>query len=163
MLEHTSEAKLNGQAAKPAIDFIAETLMGHNFLIEHRSETALEASGPGMNSTRQSPILGASRVRVEAQGDALSMRAELGAVQRMRQFITWFPPMLGVGLAVFFIALGTALDIRLLQRWASLAAVLAVLPWPIFLSPWMSRKITDQTRRALENLLRNAASEAGHG
>lgn len=154
-----------------ALDFAANVLATHGFTIERREPGRMEFIGPGMNSTRQNPLLGASRIMLEAQSDRLSITAELGGVESMRRFMLVFPLVLGLGLGCGFAILNYLSIVNfqffgvngvpVAAPWAApmaglLLGLLPTVPW-LFLAPWIARRLQAQTRRALQTLLRNAA------
>lgn len=73
-------------------------LTNNGFAIVKRDGKSVDLTGPGLNSTRQNPLLGASRIHLELHGHELSLEAELGGVETMRRFLMRFPFMLGLGL-----------------------------------------------------------------
>jgi len=145
------------------------TLTNNGFAIAKRDVKSVDLTGPGLNSTRQNPLLGASRIHLELHGNELSLDAELGGVETMRRFLMRFPFMLGLGLGLFFgvvggIAFGRQFGVGFGVPWAQgltwmlLAiggAMLPVTPW-LFLSPMMSKMIRTRTQNALTTLVTNA-------
>lgn len=120
--------------------------------------------GPGMRSTRQNPLLGASRIELTSERQGFQLAAELGGVRQMQRFLKWFPISLGLGL---FLVLGPILGIVFGQAFGvgfgapfaaggnwwllSTLALLPVAPW-LVLSPLMGRGIERRSRRALDRL-----------
>jgi hypothetical protein len=72
------------------------------FEMVKRQNDSVELLGPGMNSTRQKPVLGATVVRVELRGQQLRLEAELGGIDSLRRFMRRFPLALGLGLGALF-------------------------------------------------------------
>lgn len=141
------------------------TLTHHGFRLERRTENEAELTGPGMTSTKQDPLLGASRVRLQTRDGRLKVNAELGGVQTMRRFLTWFPLILGATLGLTFSVVGGLVlgqqdgpAPALPWRWLLFGfgtALLPVSPW-LILSPLMIRWITRRTKNAIETLAHNA-------
>ena len=145
------------------------TLTNNGFTIVNRDEKSADLTGPGLNSTRQNPLLGASRIHIELQGQKLCLDAELGGVDSMRRFLMRFPFILGLGLGLFFgvgggIAFGRQFGVGFgvpwAQGWTWLlvaigGAMLPVTPW-LFLSPMMSNLVRTRTQNALATLVQNS-------
>lgn len=155
--------------ARTALGFAATVLAGIGFKIVTRDETRLEAEGPGMNNTRESPLTGASRIRLAIRSGQLELEAELGGVQKMVRFVKFFPLALGFGLSVFFVVLfGFILPNVAPNAPANPPSpwlvggipLMAVAPW-LFIAPVMSGFITRRTIRALDTLLTNMATATG--
>jgi hypothetical protein len=162
---------------KPTEDVLQAVLVkltNNGFAIVKRDGKSVELTGPGLNSTRQNPLLGASRIRLELHGHELSLDAELGGVETMRRFLMRFPFMLGLGLGLFFgvvggIAFGRQFGVGFGVPWAQgltwmLLAIggsmLPVTPW-LFLSPMMSKMMRTRTQNALTTLVTNAVQLPG--
>ena len=77
-------------------------LTNNGFAIVNRDELTASLKGPGLNSTRQNPLLGASAIRLALEGNQLRLDADLGGVDSMRRFLMRFPFLLGLGLGLFF-------------------------------------------------------------
>lgn len=135
-----------------AFDLALTTLTGHGFGIDEESADVLTFSGPGLMSTRQSPLLGATWLRLARVGSNLQLEADLGGVRRMRKFLVLFPP----GLALFLLAVFQLIPGFNMQV-AVIAAVASISPW-IVLTPLFSVMIQKRTVRSLEVLLQNLAA-----
>ena len=150
------------------------TLTNNGFAIVKREGNFVDLAGPGLNSTRQNPLLGASRVRLELHGHELSLDAELGGVETMRRFLMRFPFILGLGLGLVFgivggVAFGRQFGVGFGVPWAQGltwmlfaigGAMLPVFPW-LFLSPMMSKTVRTRTQSALTTLVTNAVQLHG--
>lgn len=138
---------------------LAETaLTALGFRITERSPSSVRFDGPGMHSTRQSPLLGASRLRLVVGPNEIAMDAELGGAARMARFVRLFPIGLiaGIGIllsVVFFLVFGPGIWITVVGGALSANAAL----W-LFLAPLMARGIRTRTERALDTLLANLVS-----
>ena len=96
--------------------------------------------------------------------------ADLGGVDTMRRFLTWFPLLLGLGLGALFAVVGGVLFGRHFEvgfgvPWAQGAlwvivalgfGLLPVAPWFV-ISPLVVRLTRKRTQRALDVLANNAA------
>jgi hypothetical protein len=145
------------------------TLTHNGFAITHRNATSVSLAGPGLNSTRQAPLLGASKITLHLTDDTINAHAELGGVDSMRRFLVRFPLLLGLGLGLFFGVVGGLLigqqsgvgfGIGAIQgwKWMLLAlggSMLPVAPW-LILSPLIAKSIRKRTQNAIEILVRNA-------
>ncbi len=144
-------------------------LTGQGFAIKDRSALSADLTGPGLNSTRQNPLLGASKIHLEIADQELRLAAELGGVETMHRFLKYFPILLGLGLGVVFAVgggflfgqqFGVGFGVPWVQGWrwlvmAFAGALLPVSPW-LFLSPMMSRMILHRTQNALTTLVNNS-------
>jgi hypothetical protein len=145
------------------------TLTNNGFAIVDRSDVEATLVGPGFNSTRQNPLVGASQIKIAARSHTLHVTAELGGVESMRRFLMRFPFLLGLGLGAFFAVFGGVLFGQLFGvgfgvpgmagwRWAALTLAMGMLPsvpW-IVISPMMIRRIRERTHRALDVLVSNS-------
>ncbi|WP_145419117.1 hypothetical protein [Planctomycetes bacterium K23_9] len=155
-----------------AIAHALTTLTNCGFRIEHKSDDTATVTGPGLNSSRQNPLLGATKVHLNATDGRLKLDAELGGVDRMVRFVKRFPPMLGLGLGLFFaVATGLMAWLQLgagngvpwarVWRWIAIAFVTSlapVAPW-LFLSPIIARSTRRRTEQALDTLVHNAVMQ----
>jgi hypothetical protein len=155
-MQYASSLPFRGDT-ESAFRLAESALTATGFRLTERAPESMELVGPGMNSTRQSALVGASRVRVRRGDATLELEAELGGAERMSRFVTLFPIglvlFLGVVLsAVFLIVFGAGMWI------APVAAVVGVNAglW-LFLGPAMARGIRARTERALDALLANMA------
>jgi hypothetical protein len=145
------------------------TLVSNGFAIMHRDKFSANLTGPGLNSTKQNPLLGATNICLELRDQQLRLEAELGGVDSMQRFLTRFPLVLGLGLGLFFgvfggILFGRQFGVGFGVPWAQGAtwmlvaiggALLPVAPW-LVLSPMISRMIRMRTQNALTTLITNA-------
>lgn len=132
------------------------------FAIVDRRENRVDLEGPGLHSSRQNPILGASRIQLRIVDQQMSLEAELGGVESMRRFLMIFPFALGLGLGLAFAFLGAIgwmppLGVGLGVDWVLRIGMgmLPVLPW-LVISPLLANAIKSRTERALDVLVRNA-------
>jgi hypothetical protein len=139
------------------------------FSVVKQDERRVELRGPGLRSTKQNPLLGATKIELRSTNRAVQMDAELGGVQTMQKFLTWFPALLGLTLAVVFSAVGGIIfgqvfgigfGIPVAPGWKWIVvsfgvAFLPILPW-LVLSPLMIHMIRKRTILALKKLLQSA-------
>lgn len=174
-MEYSITIPFRGDAGK-AFDAATTILTTNGFAITDRRQSTLEFTGPGLRSTRQNPLLGASRIRIGGGHAELSLDAELGGVAGMRRFLTIFPLAMAAGFAAFFglgmgfmfgrtFGVGFGVPFAPGWRWFAFIAPIAVLPlapW-LFLSPMFARSIRSRTLRSLDTLLSNISVAAGDG
>jgi hypothetical protein len=153
-MDFSAKQRFSGNLDK-AFTLAESALTAIGFRITERSDSTLELVGPGMNSSRDSALVGASRIQMRGDRHELSLEAELGGVARMTRFVTFFPPALlfGLGLLlsiVFSVLFGPGLWIL-----AVFAAVGGnALVW-MLLGPLIARSMQARTRKGLESLLAN--------
>ncbi len=131
------------------------------FRIVDQSDGSLEFVGAGMNSTRQSALLGASRIHLAGGPSELTLEAELGGVARMSRFAALFP--LGLCLLLFVVLSAVFGAIFGLGWWVYLVAAVTggnALLW-LVLAPILSRFFKARTCQALDALLNNMAVVGG--
>jgi type IV secretory pathway TrbD component len=142
-----------------AFQLAESALAALGFRLKLRTPASLQFVGPGMNSTKQSPLTGASRIDIRAGSSSMDLEAELGGAEFMARFVSYFPLGLCVALAavlslVFGILFGTGM-------WMVAVAVAAGGPavmW-LFLGPVLGRRIRERTCRALDALLESMVTE----
>jgi len=131
-----------------ALELARTVLATNGFQVNVPGPSQLSAKGPGMFSTRDNPLLGATAMTIRIAEGRIDLAAELGGVKRMRTFLFVFPPALGLVLVVLFLTLG-------MEWWPVLLTVaVALCPW-IVLSPVLARWISSRTLRAIDTLLYN--------
>jgi len=164
-----STSAVTNMATEDVLQAALTTLTNNGFAIVNRDEKSADLTGPGLNSMRQHPLLGASKIHLELQGQQLRLNAELGGVDSMRRFLMRFPFILGLALGLLFGVVGgftfgrqfgVGFGVPWAQGWTWLlvavgGAMLPVSPW-LFLSPLMSRRIRTRTQNALVTLVQNA-------
>ena len=172
MTSFTTSGTASG-SPKDALQSALTTLTNNGFAITDRDATSATLTGPGLNSTRQNPILGASKVDIRIDDNTLHVNAELGGVDSMQRFLMRFPFLFGLGLGLLFgviggFVFGQQFDVGFGVPWAQGwqwmlvaigGAMLPVSPW-LILSPMMARMIRNRTHHALETLVSNAGYAA---
>ncbi|MDE3271862.1 hypothetical protein [Pseudoalteromonas sp. G4] len=85
------------------IDFssVETTLLPNGFRVIKKDDTSIEFTGRGMNSTKEDPIRGATKISLMAKSGLLHLNANLGGVLFMSLFVCLFPPLLILSLSYF--------------------------------------------------------------
>jgi hypothetical protein len=138
-----------------AFGLAESALTAIGFRLMERTTGSLDLVGPGMNSSRESALVGASRIHVHSGPGELELKADLGGAARMSRFVTLFPIglvlFLGVVLsAVFGVRHGPGIWIIVVATVVGGNAALWLL-----LGPLMARWIRTRTCRGLNALLAN--------
>ncbi len=152
-MTHQRSVPVTGDAAR-AFDLAAVVLTSNGFRLERRDDRSLLATGRGLASTKQNPLLGASRVELSRVGGELRLEAELGGLRTLVRFLVAFPAGLAVAVLIAWLAAdrqGGPIPWQV---------ALALVPWAV-LSPLMIRMTRRRTARALDDLLASLATEAG--
>ncbi|MBG88993.1 MAG: hypothetical protein CMO80_19115 [Verrucomicrobiales bacterium] len=132
--------------------FIVSIFSQLGFRIDDKGQRELELTGPGLRNTRQSPLLGFSKLNIQLTPHEIHVTGELGGVAWMRNFLIWF---IG-GMLLFFVVLFGIL-FRNNPNFDNWIVVLPFAPWP-FLIPWISRLMEKRSRTAMDNLLHNLSA-----
>lgn len=155
-LTYTIGGRLWTDPAK-AIERASATLTAAGFRTKSSSNGSTVFEGPGMRSTKQSPLLGASRIRLRARGDKLSLEAELGGARKLGLFARIFPPALCLFLGLVFTIIMSAQQentLWMLPLYTALGLMLVV--W-LIIGPMIARRILASSRRALDRLVEEVA------
>lgn len=149
-MEYKTSAQFAGPADR-AIERARLCLMTNGFKLYQPSDTQLVATGPGMHSTNQDPILGATRITVTVSSDLVDIEAELGGVRFMQLFVFLFPPALVAVMSFGF------MFAQITPRQFPLVGLGLFVMWAI-MSPLMARAIKNRTTEALDTLVHNMAN-----
>ncbi len=153
-MQYTGSLPFKGNSDK-AFGLAESALTALGFRLTQRTASSLEMTGPGMNSSRESVLVGASRVHVNKGNGELTMEADLGGVQRMTRFVMLFPITLCLFLALLFGVVFTVANGPGNWMFAVAGAVgVNALTWMI-LGPWMARRFHKRTCDGLDTLLAN--------
>jgi hypothetical protein len=158
-MDYSSKVPFQGQF-RDALTLAIGALTTLGFHVAARDEQAIEFTGPGLNSTRQNALLGATRIRLEASGGQLAVQAELGGVRWLRRFVLLFPPMLCLGIGVTLVIFFTLVKPGALPRLeAAIAAILGLhmVVWMI-VGPVIARRFETKCQRSLDSLIANLAA-----
>ncbi|MFW5653667.1 MAG: hypothetical protein ACOC0P_06435 [Planctomycetota bacterium] len=131
-----------------AVNAVANMIVPHRFHILKQTESVIEATGPGMRSTKQDPLTGATVIRFWVDDGEATLQAELGGVRFMQRFVFFFPMLLGVGLYILFAILSRGQ----FQGPITLSVFGPMIIW-LFIAPLPARSIISRTVRALEFVL----------
>ena len=163
-MHHSAAIPFSGDSSR-AFDLAISSLTSIGFRIENRDSGVVEFSGPGMNSTRESPLRGASQLTIREGIQELSVEAELGGVERMCRFVRIFPVALNFFLLLLAVIITAATHPAVLPIVAGVAGAATgvnALVW-FALSPMICRRLERKTCRFIDTLLENlaAAQKAG--
>lgn len=133
-----------------AISSIETTLLPNNFKVTKATPTAIELKGPGLRSSKENPIRGASEIKIEVRNGKLHLEAALCGIRFLAIFIVAFPLLL-MGVLSFLPVILAGGDFGEFNP----AILLIMSPW-VFISPmaivWMRKRAI----RALDDMLDNA-------
>jgi hypothetical protein len=153
-MKYAASLPFRGDTGK-AFGLAESALTAIGFRLTERTAGSVELVGPGMNNSRESALVGASRIRIVGGSGELAVEADLGGVERMARFVTLFPPGLCLALGVLLSVVFSAIHGPGAWVIAVAAATAgAALPW-LLLGPWMARRIRARTCRGLDALLAN--------
>jgi hypothetical protein len=156
-MQYTSSLPFRGDQAK-AFELAASALTALGFRLTERTESSLQFVGPGMNSSRESGLMGATGIRISGDRDQLSLEADLGGMARLSRFAMFFP--LGLFLAIAIVSAVVLAVLHGPGDWmfavAAPMGVMAII-WSV-LGPLMARSFRARTERALDTLLSNMVS-----
>jgi hypothetical protein len=156
-MQYASSLPFRGDTEK-AFRLAESALTAIGFRFTERTAGSVELVGPGMNSTRQSALAGASRIHLRGGRGELAVEADLGGVARMSRFVTLFPIGLALGLGVVLSVVFGALFGPGAWIVAVAAAVAGNAVLWLLLGPLLARGIRARTGRALDTLLANMVS-----
>jgi hypothetical protein len=137
-------------SAEAAFDLARTTLLSQGFTIVTDTHDELTAVGPGMQSNRQSPLVGASRLQLRVVSSTIMGTATLGGVATMKKFVYLFPATLILALFVIF---------RLVGMSASPLILLGAAPW-LLVAPLLASSIKRKTTRSIDALVGGMAQVA---
>lgn len=135
--------------SKDNINFspVESTLLPNGFRLIKKGDTSIEFIGRGMNSTRENPIRGATKITLKAQLGILHLDANLGGVLFMSLFICLFPPLLILSLS--YLNSSDPSVINHLWVWFIIAPIIAY-------------QLRRRTVKALNTMLANTVSYQPH-
>jgi len=155
-MSYTGRVPFDGDTSR-AFDVATAALTPAGFRVTHRDKEALTLSGPGLRSTKQAAILGASEIRISRDDGGLHIEADFAGVRWITWFLIVFPLALGLFLGLLF-ALMSYLTIG--QVWflpVVLIAGVNALLW-LLMAPFLTRYVRNRSMAAVEALLINIAS-----
>lgn len=148
-MEYRTSRPFSGNVSA-ALEVARSVFISNGFKVDMPNNTELVATGSGMTSSRQNPLLGVTSVKVTIGPASINLSATLGGVRWMRNFLFLFP----LGLGVFLIILFALLSLPWI---AFLSVLFAIMPW-LILAPLFTGWIRRRTLRALDTLLYNMES-----
>ena len=153
-MQYAATRPFRGDTGK-AFGLAESALTALGFQFTSRTTDSIEMTGPGMNSSRESGLMGATRIRCSHSGSELAVEADLGGVAFLTRFVTLFPPALCLGLGVvFFVVFGVVFGPGIWMVPVVAATGGLAVMW-LFLGPLMARSFRKRTDRALDALLAN--------
>ena len=132
-----------------ALDALAVAFAAAGFRTVESAHDGFSAKGPGMRSTHESALRGASKVCVTLAGRQIRLEAELGGVRSMQQFLILFPPLL------VFVIFGL---IYLLSPAPPSPYILWIIVLWVVIDIFWVPAIRRATVREIDNLLESVAS-----
>ena len=148
---HTHSLDFRGDLAA-AFAVAISTLTACGFNLVSKTSRSLEFTGPGMNNTRESPLLGASRIKITGGAGRIELEAELGGGRRIVVVLGVVAVIFVIQAVVFglhFLKSSPAVD---LSRVAPIAIPLLI---GVLAGPLGFRFLRQRTIRALNTLLNN--------
>src|SRR5262245_34476712 len=103
-MQYTASRPFRGNPDR-ALGLAEAALTGIGFRTTKRTPGMLEMTGPGLNSTRQSALVGASRILIRGGTSELAVEADLGGAAFMTRFVMLFPIGLALALGCVFAVL----------------------------------------------------------
>jgi hypothetical protein len=151
-MEYQNSKHVSGEASA-AGKRIVDSLVGQGFRIVVQNREAVELAGPGMSSSQQNPLVGASKVTIRSLGREVTIEADFAAV---RQLIRTLGVVIFSMAILFLVLFGFVIPIEPpVLRY--ILPVLPLAPWP-FLLPWMGWLLRRRTARAFDVLLESVAA-----
>lgn len=148
-MRYSAKRRFTGDQAV-AFSTVEATLLPNGFRVVDTNPHRRVLKGPGLQSTRESPVRGATKIVVEVEGETLHLRAELNGVLFMALFVCIFPVLLWAGFAVAGL-FSSAESAAALSGKAFVGAAVWVVVGPV-LARWIRRRTT----RALDDMLASA-------
>lgn len=150
-MRYSARRPFSGDPAA-ALQAVETTLLPNGFRLVKSSPSHLEWKGPGMQSSKENPLRGATEILFQARDGFLKLDASLGGVRAMSLFVCLFPLVLWGGFAVA----------GLMKPRDDGGAFMTSALWGVgiwlILGPALSLWFRRRTTRALEDMLANAAA-----
>lgn len=155
-MDHSASKPFSGDVDK-ALTFVVTALTPLGFRVEKQTSETVDLIGPPMQRTRQSALVGASKLRVAHRSGQLAVEAELGGVRRITRFVLVFPIAVCVFLGIVFSVINLATG--QVGAWLPVGVALGVnvLVW-IMVGPLVVSHLKKKTLAGLETLLSNAVA-----
>jgi hypothetical protein len=152
IVEYQNSKHVSGEA-HAAAKRIVTSLTGQGFRIVTQNRDLVELAGPGMTSSRQNPLVGASKVVVRGLGREVTIEADFAAIRRLIRILA----VVIFGMAILFCVLFGFVVPFEHPVLRFILPVLPLAPW-LFLLPWMGRIFRRRTARAFDTLLESVAA-----
>src|SRR4051812_35158201 len=101
-MQYSSQVPFQGQL-HDALQLAIGALTTVGFRVVQRDDHSVDFTGPGLTSTRQNALLGASHIRLEASSGQLAVLADLGGIRWLRRFLLVFPIALCAGICLLLL------------------------------------------------------------
>ena len=152
MITHKTFVNYSGDGQR-ALDTALQNLLPLGFKVESQgSRHLVVTSQASYNSTKQDALLGISRVEFEIGHSAMTVKAELGGVQRVQRMLFLLLACLEVLYLVIFSAMWYLIDKLRPYPWILAFPLAAFIPW-IFAGPKLTGWLKSHTVDALGALL----------
>ncbi|MEL6108746.1 MAG: hypothetical protein AAFU85_22290 [Planctomycetota bacterium] len=163
-MDYETEINVNADAHE-VVDNAIHALVACGMKLDRRETKEATLCGPGLRSTNQNPVLGATTLRLierDHPNPRIIVHADLGGVRWIGRFIIRFPLLLSLGLLVIYFLVqwfGAGLGLAAIPpavHWAVFGtALLVAFPW-LLIQPIIVRKLTAKTEQAIADLIRSA-------
>lgn len=155
-MKYSGSRRLTG-AKEAALAAIEAALLPNGFKVLKAGPSGLEFGGPGLRSTKENPLRGASEIQAEVRGGRLHLDAALCGLRFLVIFVCAFPPLLIGGLALLPVIKAGG-DFGAFNP----QSLFLLAPW-VLISPLMVVLIRKRTIGALDDLLDSAVVLAERG
>ena len=143
------------------LDQAAKLLLARGFNLDEQSDNEIRLVGPGMRSTNQDPILGATEIAMHqshANRGKIAVSADLGGVRWMSNFVTYFPPLLvasilSIHLIVMTIVMNNNLPVGVILG-IGVGGSIMVFLFSVF-GRWMRKRIRTNKEAAIDAWIKN--------
>lgn len=149
------KAPISGPVNK-VLDLALTTLLATGFQLTNQKTSSLSFSNPqGLVSTKQNPLLGASKIELSCSKNKISLNAKLDAADKLSKFLLYFPPVLIIGLTL---VLGLMTGFTLSNNgylWVRPVALLCVINLSLWyiLAFYLNKMIYRRTEKSLHTFL----------
>jgi hypothetical protein len=147
-MDYENRTLIQGDPIK-VLEAALNILVAMGFSIVKKEKYLLELSDPGLHSSKQNPILGASKIIVSINGNELVVQAEYGGIRKLMKFITILIVVMAISFLIFFTFLFGKQSDNIV--YISLAPF---LPW-IVLLPLMSNIFQKRIKKSLDTFVNN--------
>lgn len=163
-MDYENEIEVNADP-HVVVENAINALLACGMKLDRRETQEATLSGPGLRSTNQNPILGATTLRFierDRPNSRIIVHADLGGVRWLGKFMIRFPLLMSLGLLLIHLLLdwvgpwvGRPVIPQAVQWSIVGVAALLVVPW-LIIQPIAVRKLTAKTEQAIVDLVRSA-------